>query len=99
MTRLSIRNLSLLDALPILIALALGAAAWTPLIAWNMENAEAGLRFQLVDRHPWAFHADGAWFLALETLLVTPLAWNRSEEHTSELQSPCKIVCRLLLEN
>src|SRR5256885_11921401 len=23
----------------------------------------------------------------------------RSEEHTSELQSPCKLVCRLLLEN
>src|SRR2546426_7176544 len=23
---------------------------------------------------------------------------NRSEEHTSELQSPCNIVCRLLLE-
>src|SRR5688500_37393 len=23
---------------------------------------------------------------------------NRSEEHTSELQSPCKLVCRLLLE-
>ena len=57
----------------VLIALALGAAAWTPLIAWNMENAEAGLRFQLVDRHPWAFHADGAWFLAIQTLLVTPL--------------------------
>src|SRR3989337_163476 len=38
-----------------------------------MENAEAGLRFQLVDRHPWAFHADGAWFLAIQTLLVTPL--------------------------
>src|SRR5256885_12937277 len=28
--------------------------------------------------------------------LVTPLA--RSEEHTSELQSPCNLVCRLLLE-
>src|SRR5256885_12581092 len=25
------------------------------------------------------------------------LAW-RSEEHTSELQSPCNLVCRLLLE-
>src|SRR2546426_8650857 len=25
------------------------------------------------------------------------LACNRSEEHTSELQSPCNIVCRLLL--
>src|SRR5256885_12377960 len=24
--------------------------------------------------------------------------WFRSEEHTSELQSPCNIVCRLLLE-
>src|SRR5256885_9071718 len=24
--------------------------------------------------------------------------WLRSEEHTSELQSPCNIVCRLLLE-
>src|SRR2546426_7347596 len=31
-----------------------------------------------------------------------PLAWSgapsRSEEHTSELQSPCNLVCRLLLE-
>src|SRR5256885_11135863 len=24
--------------------------------------------------------------------------WARSEEHTSELQSPCNLVCRLLLE-
>src|SRR3546814_3816415 len=29
-------------------AIAFGAAAWTPLMAWNMDNAEAGLRFQLV---------------------------------------------------
>ena len=60
--------------------IAFGAAAWTPLMAWNMENAEAGLRFQLVDRHPWAFHADGILFLAIQGLLVTPplfvaLAW------------------------
>src|SRR5256885_13186164 len=26
------------------------------------------------------------------------LAGSRSEEHTSELQSPCNLVCRLLLE-
>src|SRR3989454_7264748 len=25
-------------------------------------------------------------------------AYHRSEEHTSELQSPCNLVCRLLLE-
>src|SRR5256885_11773628 len=36
--------------------------------------------------------------------LRTPLLWRhrrgavRSEEHTSELQSPCNLVCRLLLE-
>src|SRR5256885_6032069 len=27
-----------------------------------------------------------------------PLRADRSEEHTSELQSPCNLVCRLLLE-
>src|ERR1022692_2420287 len=27
------------------------------------------------------------------------LDWTRSEEHTSELQSHCNLVCRLLLEN
>src|SRR2546426_8219091 len=29
---------------------------------------------------------------------VPDVADNRSEEHTSELQSPCNLVCRLLLE-
>src|SRR5256885_4121370 len=29
---------------------------------------------------------------------LTPLTTMRSEEHTSELQSPCNLVCRLLLE-
>src|SRR2546426_3912091 len=30
--------------------------------------------------------------------LFQPLLYQRSEEHTSELQSPCNLVCRLLLE-
>lgn len=55
------------------IAVAFGAAAWAPLLAWNLDNAEAGLRFQLVDRHPWAFHPEGILFLPLQLLLVTPL--------------------------
>src|SRR5256885_2711140 len=29
---------------------------------------------------------------------ATPSPSGRSEEHTSELQSPCNLVCRLLLE-
>ncbi|GAB6197312.1 glycosyltransferase family 39 protein [Lysobacter xanthus] len=57
----------------VLFAILLGAAAWTPLVWWNYDNADAGLRFQLVDRHPWAFHASGLWFVAIQALLVTPL--------------------------
>src|SRR5256885_12189720 len=33
------------------------------------------------------------WVLVLLGVFIT-----RSEEHTSELQSPCNLVCRLLLE-
>src|SRR5688500_19129740 len=31
-------------------------------------------------------------------IIILPILSDRSEEHTSELQSPCNIVCRLLLE-
>ena len=54
-------------------AIAIGASAWVPLLAWNLDNADAGLRFQLVDRHPWAFHLEGLWFIAIQALMVTPL--------------------------
>ncbi|KGM55492.1 membrane protein [Lysobacter daejeonensis GH1-9] len=54
-------------------AITCGATAWMPLVVWNLANADAGLRFQLVDRHPWAFHADGLWFVAIQALLATPL--------------------------
>src|SRR5256885_4852336 len=30
--------------------------------------------------------------------VIQQLLFGRSEEHTSELQSPCNLVCRLLLE-
>src|SRR2546426_7065449 len=48
----------------------------------------------------------GEWALAAGLLWVavwSAVAWRRrstrrSEEHTSELQSPCNLVCRLLLE-
>ena len=55
------------------IAIAAGAAAWIPLLAWNVDNAEAGLRFQMVDRHPWALHAEGWRFLVIQAVFVTPL--------------------------
>lgn len=57
----------------VIIAIAFGMAAWMPLLAWNIENAEAGLRFQLVDRHPWALHLDGIDFIPIQAAFVTPL--------------------------
>src|SRR5256885_8271507 len=36
--------------------------------------------------------------LAHRDVAAQPLPGGRSEEHTSELQSPCNLVCRLLLE-
>ena len=54
-------------------ALSVGIVAWLPLLAWNMDNQDAGLRFQLVERHPWSFHGTGLQFLLVQPLLVTPL--------------------------
>src|SRR5688500_19622895 len=43
--------------------------------------------------------SQGAGFApAAGSLLGAPSYSGRSEEHTSELQSPCNLVCRLLLE-
>src|SRR5205807_10125811 len=49
-------------------------------------------------RHPRAAHRRRAVLHRRERLLPSVEARLRSEEHTSELQSPCNLVCRLLLE-
>ena len=55
------------------VAVAVGALAWLPLLLWNLRNADAGLRFQLVDRHPWHFGGDGLLLGLLQLLPATPL--------------------------
>src|SRR2546426_387029 len=71
-----------------------------------------GLRVSLLEQHRDYGAATTVWeaaagelaeLLALEQSLVKQAAnlahdSSRSEEHTSELQSPCNLVCRLLLE-
>src|SRR2546426_4869040 len=49
---------------------------------------------------PGGRSADGAAMLdrTQERVRAAGLKVERSEEHTSELQSPCNLVCRLLLE-
>src|SRR5256885_11136550 len=46
---------------------------------------------------PWQKDAPVATFWS-NSPLNRARRWQRSEEHTSELQSPCNLVCRLLLE-
>src|SRR5256885_12027174 len=43
-------------------------------------------------------HASSADESGERTCVKYPVSSIRSEEHTSELQSPCNLVCRLLLE-
>jgi 4-amino-4-deoxy-L-arabinose transferase-like glycosyltransferase len=52
--------------------LALGAAAWLPIALWNQAHAGAGVQFQLLERHPWSFHASGATWPAVQAVAVTP---------------------------
>lgn len=54
-------------------AIGVGALAWLPLLLWNLHNADAGLRFQLVDRHPWRFGSDGFALGLMQLLATTPL--------------------------
>src|SRR5205807_3669329 len=59
-----------------------------PFLARGIEQVFLGEH----SRHRWIAHAQGGRYLGLVD------REGRSEEHTSELQSPCNLVCRLLLE-
>src|SRR5256885_3440064 len=49
--------------------------------------------------NPVAWSAQPTWFCSTkQRICLTETNCERSEEHTSELQSPCNLVCRLLLE-
>src|SRR5256885_12505955 len=67
------------------------------------RNSPLGIRLYLVKCRGWLSAGlppqkirKSARFLISPSVHVT--SPTRSEEHTSELQSPCNLVCRLLLE-
>src|SRR2546426_4785960 len=83
----------------------------TLLIACSSRRAELALERQLA--YPPARRREDrvrqCWCRDCGARLADPAGWlnvphqmhfdrRRSEEHTSELQSPCNLVCRLLLE-
>lgn len=56
-------------------ALAVGALGWAPMLAHNLGTDAAGLRFQLFERHPWSFHAEGLAQPLLQAVITTPLLY------------------------
>ncbi|TCT21004.1 4-amino-4-deoxy-L-arabinose transferase-like glycosyltransferase [Thermomonas haemolytica] len=85
------------------VALAIGALAWLPLLLWNAQHAEAGLRFQLIERNPWTFDWRGLRLGALQSLLATPLlllalllaAWRGLRDPRPAVR--CLALCGMLL--
>src|SRR5256885_7167668 len=75
-------------------------------MAWAFERADGGRSFGFTGGHVHNNWANEDY----RRLMVNAILWSakidvpaegakvRSEEHTSELQSPCNLVCRLLLE-
>src|SRR5256885_7338631 len=63
------------------------------MIAYSTHDLDDALHIGLADEHQLAARGIELWIEALQHADHV-----RSEEHTSELQSPCNLVCRLLLE-
>src|SRR5256885_8757179 len=61
-----------------------------------LRARRAGNSWQVDGVVPWSTGADVADVIVAGAAVEDDAG--RSEEHTSELQSPCNIVCRLLLE-
>src|SRR5258708_4213231 len=76
----------------------LGAGRGVVLSAFVGEAASLGLAGALIGLPLGRFMADGAVRLMAVTVESLYVSSRRSEEHTSELQSPDHLVCRLLLE-
>src|SRR5256885_12091736 len=70
--------------------------SYKPIRNGRLYARSAGCYFSVESRGNFS-----AVFLAapLRPNCALPKETARSEEHTSELQSPCNLVCRLLLEN
>lgn len=77
----------------------IGACAWLPLLAWNAQHSGAGLRFQLLERNPWSFHAEGWSWLPIQVLLLTPAlfvllvaTWRRAQRAASDESIPWRLL-------
>src|SRR5256885_12309456 len=71
---------------------------YTTLFRSALPNLSFQLLVALVRAAPNVLSNESLMTQVWPGLVVSPETVYRSEEHTSELQSPCNLVCRLLLE-
>src|SRR5688500_19231060 len=64
----------------------------------SLMNGTGGLSGLLLQRRILAQHLWSRFYRKTRLQISDRVTAARSEEHTSELQSPCNLVCRLLLE-
>ncbi|MEO8010461.1 MAG: glycosyltransferase family 39 protein [Dokdonella sp.] len=57
------------------LALAIAALGVVPLVLFNAQHGWDALGFQMIDRHPWAFHADALLQPIEQAITVTPLLY------------------------
>src|SRR5207244_13608298 len=94
----SIAPLSLHDALPILLLQNFrdrNPGVSRRLGAWRTR---VDIEWLVAIRTPHAFELPGVCVIHRAVQTHVGCVWQRSEEHTSELQSPDQLVCRILLE-
>src|SRR5688500_12875118 len=85
---------------------AAGSYAYSVVLGWTDEAGDAGSWADFFDTagfpgkraFPKSIYAGTLELALLADGVAREQIYPRSEEHTSELQSPCNLVCRLLLE-
>src|SRR5205807_8706549 len=93
-------TLSLHDALPICALAYMGLKGGENIADIALDRVFIGscTNGRIEDLRVVAKVVDGKTVNANVQAMIVPGSGLRSEEHTSELQSPCNLVCRLLLE-
>src|SRR5205807_4961603 len=75
---------------------------WRPLVETALKGPQSGVKAEPPQQHNNRNNLDPPGIVPLGSTEAAPggtiPGGSRLEEHTSELQSPCNLVCRLLLE-